>query len=262
MARLQHMGLIEARHGSGNVVRDPTGLTHPAVVEALVRKLGPDFLVEILELRAAFGASIGRLAAERANPDDVKSLHAALTTVQDADTARARQEADLAFFRVLVHATRNRALGLLYRWVEQAFGAGSTSSPRPTTTAAWSWPSCGQSPRRWERAMQRPPLPASKPICSPAPYAWWSPTRPRTAKRRASRYSAALVAGCTATSPNWLRRLHIAAISAYALSPISSVSSAARLSQTCLAPTWAAGHRCRTSAGRHHRDPNCGGRIR
>ncbi|EID16399.1 GntR family transcriptional regulator [Mycobacterium xenopi RIVM700367] len=122
LARLQHMGLIEARHGSGNVVRDPTGLTHPAVVEALVRKLGPDFLVEILELRAAFGAFIGRLAAERANPDDVKSLHAALTTVQDADTARARQEADLAFFRVLVHATRNRALGLLYRWVEQAFG--------------------------------------------------------------------------------------------------------------------------------------------
>uniref|UniRef100_UPI0035CBD05B FCD domain-containing protein n=1 Tax=uncultured Mycobacterium sp. TaxID=171292 RepID=UPI0035CBD05B len=34
----------------------------------------------------------------------------------------ARQTADLAFFSVLVHATRNRALGLLYRWVEQAFG--------------------------------------------------------------------------------------------------------------------------------------------
>jgi GntR family transcriptional repressor for pyruvate dehydrogenase complex len=122
LARLQHMGLIEARQGSGNVVRDPTGLTHPAVVEALVRKLGPDFLVEILELRAAFGAFIGRLAAERANPDDVRALDAALTAVQKAATAQARQEADLAFFSVLVHATRNRALGLLYRWVEQAFG--------------------------------------------------------------------------------------------------------------------------------------------
>ncbi|HZU48669.1 MAG TPA: FadR/GntR family transcriptional regulator [Mycobacterium sp.] len=122
LARLQHMGLIEARQGSGNVVRDPTGLTHPAVVEALVRKLGPDFLVELLELRAAFGAFIGRLTAERASPDDVSALHFALATVQNAATAEARQAADLAFFSVLVHATRNRALGLLYRWVEQAFG--------------------------------------------------------------------------------------------------------------------------------------------
>lgn len=62
LARLQQMGLIEVRHGSGSVVRDPEGLTHPAVVEALVRKLGPDFLVELLEIRAALGPLIGRLA--------------------------------------------------------------------------------------------------------------------------------------------------------------------------------------------------------
>jgi GntR family transcriptional regulator, transcriptional repressor for pyruvate dehydrogenase complex len=122
LARLQHMGLIEARHGSGNVVRDPEGLTHPAVVEALVHRLGPDFLVELLELRAAFGSFIGRLAAERAAPDDTGALQAALDAVRASQTPEARQEADLAFFRVLVHATRNRALGLLYRWVEHAFG--------------------------------------------------------------------------------------------------------------------------------------------
>jgi GntR family transcriptional regulator, transcriptional repressor for pyruvate dehydrogenase complex len=122
LARLQHMGLIEARQGSGNVVRDPEGLTHPALVEALVHKLGPDFLVELLELRAAFGTFIGRLAAERAAPDDVGALLAALATMRTAQAAEARQEADLAFFSVLVHATRNRALGLLYRWVEHAFG--------------------------------------------------------------------------------------------------------------------------------------------
>jgi GntR family transcriptional repressor for pyruvate dehydrogenase complex len=122
LARLQHMGLIEARHGSGNVVRDPEGLTHPAVVEALVRKLGPDFLVELLELRTAFGALIGRLAGERSTPDDTNALRDALETVEAVDTSAARQAADLTFFRVLVRATRNRALGLLYRWVEQAFG--------------------------------------------------------------------------------------------------------------------------------------------
>jgi GntR family transcriptional regulator, transcriptional repressor for pyruvate dehydrogenase complex len=116
------MGLIETRHGSGNVVRDPEGLTHPAVVEALVRKLGPQFLVELLEVRAGLGPLIGRLAADRCEPDDAEALRAALAAVQEADTAPARQAADLAYFHVLIHSTRNRALGLLYRWVEHAFG--------------------------------------------------------------------------------------------------------------------------------------------
>lgn len=122
LARLQQMGLIETRQGSGNVVRDPQSLTHPAVVEALVRRLGPDFLVEVLEIRAALGPLIGRLAAERNSSEDAEALRAALAAVADADTAPARQGADLAYFRVLIHGTRNRALGLLYRWVEQAFG--------------------------------------------------------------------------------------------------------------------------------------------
>lgn len=122
LARLQHMGMIEARHGSGNVVRDPDQLTNPAVVEALVHKLGPDFLVELLEVRASFGALIGRLAAERHTSGDAQALAAALATLREAPTAAARQEADLAFFSVLIHATGNRALGLLYRWVEHAFG--------------------------------------------------------------------------------------------------------------------------------------------
>jgi DNA-binding FadR family transcriptional regulator len=122
LARLQQMGLIEARHGSGSVVRDPEGLTHPAVVEALVRKLGPEFLVELLEIRAALGPLIGRLAADRSAPDDAGALRAAMAGVREADTAAARQAADLAYFRVLIHSTRNRALGLLYRWVEHAVG--------------------------------------------------------------------------------------------------------------------------------------------
>jgi GntR family transcriptional regulator, transcriptional repressor for pyruvate dehydrogenase complex len=122
LARLQQMGLIEARHGSGNVVCDPEALTHPAVVEALVRKLGPEFLVELLEIRAALGPLICRLAAQRSVPEDAQALRAALTAVQEADGAAARQAADLAYFRVLIHASRNRALGSLYRWVEHAFG--------------------------------------------------------------------------------------------------------------------------------------------
>jgi DNA-binding FadR family transcriptional regulator len=137
LARLQQMGLIEARQGSGNVVRDPEGLTHPAVVEALVRKLGPEFLVELLEIRAALGPLIGRLAAERSAAEDVEALTAALAQVRQADTAVVRQAADLHYFRVLIHSSRNRALGLLYRWVEHAFGGreheltGAYNDPEP-----------------------------------------------------------------------------------------------------------------------------------
>ncbi|QLL08180.1 FadR/GntR family transcriptional regulator [Mycobacterium vicinigordonae] len=137
LARLQQMGLIDVRHGSGSVVRDPEGLTHPAVVEALVRKLGPEFLVELLEIRGALGPLIGRLAAQRSTPADADALCAALTAVEDSATAVARQSADLAYFHVLIHSTRNRALGLLYRWVEQAFGGreheltGAYEDPEP-----------------------------------------------------------------------------------------------------------------------------------
>ncbi|OBI89725.1 FadR/GntR family transcriptional regulator [Mycobacterium sp. 1245805.9] len=122
LARLQQMGLIEARHGSGNVVRDPEALTHPAVVEALVRRLGPEFLAELLEIRAALGPLIGRLAAQRGAPEDAGALRAALAAVAGADGPAALQAADVAYFRVLIHTSRNRALGLMYRWVEHAFG--------------------------------------------------------------------------------------------------------------------------------------------
>lgn len=122
LARLQQMGLIEARHGSGNVVRDPQELTHPAVVEALIRRLGPEFLVELLEIRAALGPLIGRLAAQRSGPEGDEALRDALAAVRDARGAGPLQAADLAYFRVLIHGTRNRALKLLYRWVDDAFG--------------------------------------------------------------------------------------------------------------------------------------------
>lgn len=122
LARLQQMGLIEARHGSGNLVRDPQALTHPEVVEALVRRLGPEFLVELLEIRAGLGPLIGRLAAQRGAPEDGEALVTALAAVRNAANSAERQAADLEYFRVLIHSSRNRALGLLYRWVEQAFG--------------------------------------------------------------------------------------------------------------------------------------------
>lgn len=122
LARLEQMGLIEARQGSGNLVRDPAGLADPAVIEALVRRLGPELLIEMLDVRQGLGPLIGRLAVQHAQPADLEALNLALHAVEAGPTATERQEADLAFFALLIHATHNRALSLLFRWVESAYG--------------------------------------------------------------------------------------------------------------------------------------------
>lgn len=122
LARLEQMGLIEARQGSGNVVCDPSVLVDPFVVEALVRRLGPDFLAEMLEVRTALGPLIGALAAANASEEDLAALAVALEAVDDATTAPDRQAADLNYFAVLIVATKNRALALLLRWVETVYG--------------------------------------------------------------------------------------------------------------------------------------------
>ena len=122
LARLEQMGLIEARQGTGNVVCDPAELTDPSVVEVLIRRLGPDLLVEMMEVRQSLGPVIGRLAAQRATGDDRSALRALLRGVGSAETPADRQAAELAFFATLIHATHNRALSLLFRWVEAAYG--------------------------------------------------------------------------------------------------------------------------------------------
>lgn len=123
LARLEQMGLIETRQGSGNVVCDPVGLADPAVVEALVGRLGPELLVEMFEVRQALGPLIGRLAVEHALSEDLGALRDALRRVEVAGSASERQAADLDFFALLIHATHNRAMSLLFRWVESAYGS-------------------------------------------------------------------------------------------------------------------------------------------
>ena len=122
LARLEQMGLIVRRQGSGNVVRDPYTLTDPAVVRAIFSRLDRGFLEELVEMREGLGALIGRLAAQRAEPEDLAALDRALVDLRSADVAQSRQSAELAFFGALIRATRNRALGLLMRWVESAYG--------------------------------------------------------------------------------------------------------------------------------------------
>jgi DNA-binding FadR family transcriptional regulator len=122
LARLEQIGLIKGRHGSGNVVQDPSGLTAPEVLRAMLRQLGPELFREILEVRTGLGPMIGRLAAERAEADEVAALRAALDDVEQATTPVARERAEMGFFLILVAATHNRVLASLVRWVEATYG--------------------------------------------------------------------------------------------------------------------------------------------
>ena len=213
LARLQQMGLIEARHGSGNVVRDPQGLTHPAVVEALVRKLGPEFLVELLEIRAALGPLIGRLAARALPRMPTRCAPRWPRCRRPAAPRRARPPTSPTS-GCSSTACRNRALGLLYRWVEHAFGgreheltpayddAAAVVADLRAITDAVSGARRGGG-RRGGRGVPARQRAANGVVL-----------HHQTGDLTGRGYSAIRVAGCTAMSPNLLRRLHIAASSA------------------------------------------------
>ena len=122
LARLEQMGLIITRQGSGNVVQDPAALTAPEVVRAMMRQLGSDLFSEILEVRTGLGSLIGRLAAERAEPHELASLRQALDGLGRAEVLADRQQAEMAFFMILVGSTHNRVLAALVRWVDATYG--------------------------------------------------------------------------------------------------------------------------------------------
>lgn len=122
LARLEQMGLVRSRQGSGNVVQDPSTLTDPAVVRVLAQRIGPELLDELLELRSALGSLMGRLAAERATDAEMEVLSQLFAMVVDADESAQRQASELAFFGALATATHNRPLLALTRWVAATYG--------------------------------------------------------------------------------------------------------------------------------------------
>lgn len=122
LARLEQIGLVRSRQGSGNVVQDPAELSAPEVVRAMMRQLGPEIVDEIIEVRTGLGALIGRLAAQRSTEAEIASLRSAADAVGRAAGGSDRQRAEMDFFRVLVAATHNQVLGALLRWVDATYG--------------------------------------------------------------------------------------------------------------------------------------------
>lgn len=123
IARLEQAGLVEARHGFGTVVRDPSEAADATLVLRALLRLGPALLTEVLEVREALGALAGRLAAERAEPADLELLVTRLDGARSAAGAEALQGEEFAVFSALVDVAGNRPLQVMMRWLERLYGA-------------------------------------------------------------------------------------------------------------------------------------------
>ncbi len=135
VARLEQIGLVSRRQGSGTVVRDPRALTAPEVVARLGRRDQIALVEDLLEIPEALGHLIGRRAQPNLGPDDVARLRELVDRVTEVEALDVRQDLELAVFAVLVEAGRSRALAAFLAWVSQVYeelaGAGGSRIPFP-----------------------------------------------------------------------------------------------------------------------------------
>ncbi len=124
LARLDAVGLVKARHGSGTVVLDyrrTAGLGLLGDLMAARRDSGSfpvDLLRDLLLVRRLLAAEVVGLAAEHRTNQDLVELRS-LADAQLGRTAdpRAFAHGDLEFVRALVRSCRNVAMELLFNAV-------------------------------------------------------------------------------------------------------------------------------------------------
>jgi GntR family transcriptional repressor for pyruvate dehydrogenase complex len=147
---LEERGLVTVKHGRGATVNG-AGLWNvfdPDVLGVLLAGKDSDrVLAEYLECRRILEVEAAGLAAERAAPDDVEGIRAALTRMESAaeeprtaTSERAYHEADIAFHQALIAATANRALSVLVGRIHSALLLARFPLARPEYRHARSLP--------------------------------------------------------------------------------------------------------------------------
>jgi DNA-binding FadR family transcriptional regulator len=118
---LEERGLIAVKHGRGATVSEPErwdSLDADVLAALLSGPAGTKTLADFLEARRVLEIEAAGMAAERAGKSDVDRLSQALNAMRDA-AERARHsptverqyhEADIAFHRALIQATKNSTL--------------------------------------------------------------------------------------------------------------------------------------------------------
>jgi GntR family transcriptional regulator, galactonate operon transcriptional repressor len=119
-------GLVDARQKRGTYVRQRAdwNLLDPDVLGwQLSAASGAALLRSLEEVRGIIEPAAVRLAALRRTDDDLALLDEALDAMSRAGNSRSAVEADLAFHRALLNATRNELLERMERVLETALAA-------------------------------------------------------------------------------------------------------------------------------------------
>jgi len=120
---LEIMGFVEIRRGGGTFVRDTNAdeIIRPLAMFLAVERSS---LLEMFEVRRVFETATARMAAERASPEELGRLEAALEAMRERFNARDSEkgeEADVEFHYVVAEATHNALLIRLFRTLSAEF---------------------------------------------------------------------------------------------------------------------------------------------
>lgn len=111
LRRLQAVGMIEIRHGSGIYVRRPAGAL--VLPNPNPGRLEHQVIVDLLEARSMIEPTLAGLAAERASDAEIGELEQTLTraaaNLESADRVLGRLNMD--FHRTVARLSQNRVLG-------------------------------------------------------------------------------------------------------------------------------------------------------
>lgn len=126
LKRLEAIGLVKIRQGSGIVVQDIDLIGGLELFDTLIRdengKINLPLLKDILEFRDNMVRQVIRLAAERHTQEELDELRylsqKRKTTQYDSEEL---QKINERFFRIFAQATRNQIYELLYNTMWQAF---------------------------------------------------------------------------------------------------------------------------------------------
>ncbi len=121
---LEHMGLVKTRQGDGTRVLDFMQTAGVELVSHLIPKDGsPDIsvLTDVLDFRRWFGREVARMAAERATPEDMKSLDEIADKASDPGIDVGELlKLDFEFYVRLTDASKNRVMKLLVNTIRGA----------------------------------------------------------------------------------------------------------------------------------------------
>jgi DNA-binding FadR family transcriptional regulator len=124
---LEQMGLVKTRQGDGTRVLD---FMQTAGLELISHLIPPTdgagtpnlpVLIDVLDFRRWFGRESARLAAERANEDDIKALEAVAERAADPGIDVGELlKLDFEFYVCMTHAAKNAVMKLLINTMRPA----------------------------------------------------------------------------------------------------------------------------------------------